>query len=248
MNVFIVGINGKMGGALIARAPYHGMTVTGGLDKDSSAPLPVFTRACEVNVPFDAIIDFSRPDSLQEVCALARKYTRPCVLATTGYSAADEETIARLAQIVPVFKSANFSLGVHVLSHLTQKAAKVLEGFDIEIIERHHNQKADAPSGTATLLCRAAERGLSYTPAYVHGRHGNAPRKKGEIGVHAVRGGTEVGTHEVCFYGESEHVILTHTATSRTVFADGALCAARFLCSKEAGLYGMDDLINAILD
>ena len=244
MRIFLVGICGKMGRAVIERAPAHGATVTGGLDRESGAPYPTFARAGAVNVPFDAVIDFSRPETLQEVCALARKYACPCVLATTGYSEQDEKEIEALARDVPVLKSANFSLGVHVLSYLTEQAARMLKGFDIEIVERHHNQKADAPSGTAKLLCRAAEKGLPYTPEITHGRKGTAPRGKSEIGVHAVRGGSEAGTHEVCFYGSGEHLVLTHTAASRTVFADGALLAARFLLRQKPGLYGMEDLVR----
>ena len=242
MRIFLVGICGKMGRAVIERAPAHGATVAGGLDCVSGVPYPTFARAEDATVPFDAIIDFSRPETLQEVCTLARLHACPCVLATTGYGAQQEAQIEALARTVPVLKSANFSLGVQVLSFLTTQAARLLSHFDIEIVERHHNQKADAPSGTARLLCAAAETGLPYTPSYTQGRSG--PRTKGEIGVHAVRGGSETGTHEVCFYGNGEHLILTHTATNRTVFADGALLAARFLLTQKPGLYGMNDLLT----
>ncbi|MDE7395697.1 MAG: 4-hydroxy-tetrahydrodipicolinate reductase [Clostridiales bacterium] len=245
MNIFIVGICGKMGRALTEQALAHGVTVTGGLDRDSSALYPVFTRADDVNVPFDVIIDFSRPQTLPKVCALAEARRCPCVLATTGYSEKEEEQIAALSKSVPVFKSANMSIGVQALAYLTEKAARILNGFDIEIVERHHNQKEDAPSGTAKMLCSAAEKGLPYAPKYAFGREGIAPREKNEIGVHAVRGGTEAGTHEVCFYGHDESLILTHRATNRTVFADGALRAARFLLAQDAGLYGMHDLLAA---
>lgn len=245
MNIFIVGICGKMGRALTDCAAMHGVTVAGGLDRVSCFSYPVFAHETQVNVPFDVIIDFSRPETLPEVCALAERRRCPCVLATTGYGEKEERAVAELSSHVPVFRSANMSVGVQALAYLTEKAARILGGFDIEIIERHHNGKQDAPSGTAKLLCRAAEKGLPYAPSYTFGREGDAPRKKGEIGVHAVRGGTETGTHEVAFYGDNESVTLTHTATSRIVFADGALRAARFLLSQDAGLYGMNDLLSA---
>ena len=233
-----------MGRAVIERAPAHGATVAGGLDRESGVPYPTFARAEDVNVPFDAVIDFSRPETLKEVRALARRYSCPCVLATTGYGTQDEKEIEALARTVPVLKSANFSLGVHVLSYLTEAAARMLNGFDIEIVERHHNQKADAPSGTARLLCAAAEKGLPYAPEITHGRTGTAPRGKNEIGVHAVRGGTVVGEHEVCFFGEDETVTLSHSARSKRVFAAGAIRAAIFLAGKPAGKYNMQDIIQ----
>lgn len=248
MNIFIVGIGGKMGKAVSERATALGISVAGGLDVISSPVYPTFAHADDVNVPFDVIIDFSRPETLSDVRKLCEKTKRPCVLATTGYGKEDEETIRALSRSVPVFKSANMSLGVNVLSYLTEKAARMLDGFDVEIIERHHNQKADAPSGTAKMLCAAVERGASYTPQYTHGREGIQPRKKGEIGVHAVRGGTEVGTHEVGFYGTDERVTLTHVATNRAIFADGALKAAAFLLSQKNGLYDMNDLLKTVID
>ncbi len=244
MNIFIVGINGKMGRVLCERAPELGVTVSGGLDKVSSPLYPTFTRAADVNVPVDAVIDFSRPETLGEIISLCKKYNCPCVLSTTGYRASDEQQIRKLAEKVAVFKSENMSLGVNALSILAGKAAEILKDFDVEIIERHHNQKADAPSGTAKLLCRSVEKGLAYSPDYVYGREGNCKRKPHEIGVHAIRGGSIVGEHEIAFCGSDEVVTLSHSAGSRKIFADGALKAAKWLTGKKAGLYDMHDMLG----
>ena len=166
------------------------------------------------------------------------------MLCTTGYNAAEQKKIQELSARVPVFQSENMSLGVNVLSLLAEKAAALLQDFDIEIIERHHNQKADAPSGTAKLLCRAIERGTNYTPDYVYGREGDCKRKKGEIGVHAVRGGTIVGEHEIAFCGQQEVVTLSHSAGSRSIFADGALEAAKWIMGKSPALYDMRNMLK----
>ena len=244
MNLFIVGISGKMGRVVCERAKDLGETVSGGLDKMQANAYPTFASAAEVNVPVDAIIDFSRPDTLDEIIALCKKFSCPVVLASTGYTPDDEAKIRKLARSVPVFRSENMSLGVNALSLLAEKAAAILKDFDIEIVERHHNQKADAPSGTAKLLCRALERGLDYSPSYVYGREGQAKRKEREIGVHAVRGGSIVGEHEITFCGADEVVTLSHSALSRKIFADGAIKAAQWLKTQPAGLYDMRDMIK----
>lgn len=244
MNLFIVGISGKMGRVVCERAKDLGETVSGGLDRLQSDAYPTFAAAKDANVPVDAIIDFSRPDTLDEIIALCEKFRCPVVLASTGYTASDDKKIAALASRVPVFRSENMSLGVNALSLLAEKAAAILKNFDIEIVERHHNQKADAPSGTAKLLCRALERGLDYSPTYVYGREGQAKRKEKEIGVHAVRGGSIVGEHEIAFCGADEVVTLSHAALSRKIFADGAIKAAQWLKTQPAGLYDMRDMIQ----
>ncbi len=245
MNVFIVGISGKMGKVICERSAEFGVSVSGGLDRVAEGKFPVFGSAKDVNVPVDAVIDFSRPETLPEVIALAKRFNCHCVLATTGYDKKQEEQIEKLSELVPVFKSENMSVGVNALSMLAEKAAEVLKDFDIELVEKHHNQKADAPSGTAKLLCRAIERGINYTPNYLYGREGNVgKRKKGEIGVHAVRGGTIVGEHEIAFCGADEVVTLSHSALSRKIFADGALRAALWLSGKKPAMYDMRDMLN----
>ena len=244
MRALIVGISGKMGKELTLRAPRFNVTVTGGIDTVTSPCCPTFSRAEDVNVAYDVVIDFSRPSTLDSVIYLCKKNLVPCVIATTGYSAQEEQKIRELSKLVPVFKSENMSLGVNVLAILAEKAAAMLENFDIEIIEKHHNQKVDAPSGTAKMLCNSIAGALNYDPEYHFGRDGNSKRTPNEIGVHSVRGGTIVGEHEVMFCGSHETVTLSHSAESRTIFADGALKAALWLKNKPAGLYNMRHLLS----
>ena len=244
MHIFIVGISGKMGRTVCDSALRFGDTVSGGIDLVKSAQYPTFATARDVNVPVDVIIDFSRPETLAEVIDLSTRLSCPCVLAATGYDDEQTEQIRKLSERVPVFRSANMSLGVNVLSLLVEKAASVLRDFDIEIVEKHHNQKQDAPSGTAIQLYEAAAKGRNATPDRVYGRVGKCPRHDGEIGIHAVRGGTIVGEHDVLFCGNDEVVTLSHTALSRKIFADGALKAAHFLQGKPAALYTMRDMLN----
>lgn len=243
MKIFIVGINGKMGKAIASMAENTGHTVAGGLDLSTDGAYPVFTRAQDVTVPYDCVIDFSRPLTLDEVLKLARTRKAPAVIATTGYDAAQLAAIDALAEEVPVFRSANMSLGVNVVEKVLTELAAALKGFDIEIVEAHHNQKADAPSGTAKQMLAAVERGLDYEPHVVYGREGESKRQAGDIGVHAVRGGTIVGEHTVIFAGEDELIEIKHTALSRRIFANGSLKAAEFLQGKPAGLYDMTALL-----
>lgn len=245
MKIFIVGINGKMGGAICACAEREGIEVAGGLDITPGGKYPVFAKAEDVNVAFDVIIDFSRPASLDGVIALAEARKVPAVLATTGYTEEQLKKIAALAEKVPVFRSANMSLGVNVVESVLPALASALGGFDVEIVEAHHNRKVDAPSGTALQMLEAVRKGLPYEPREVYGRQGECKREKGDIGVHAVRGGTIVGEHTVMFIGEDEIVEIKHTALSRNIFAVGAVRAAAFLIGKEPGMYDMNDYIAA---
>ena len=208
---------------------------------------PVFSTPAACGVEADAVIDFSNPsalDGLLELC-IARKL--PIVLATTGYS---EEQLARIgeaAKLIPVFRSANMSLGINVLLDLVKRAATLLgDGFDVEIAERHHSRKLDAPSGTALMLADAAARGMTGEAQYVYDRYSvRKPRDKREIGISSLRGGTIVGDHTVVFAGRDEVVEFTHHAASREVFAVGAVKAAKFLAAADApGLYDMSHLIG----
>ncbi|MBQ6706464.1 MAG: 4-hydroxy-tetrahydrodipicolinate reductase, partial [Clostridia bacterium] len=168
------------------------------------------------------------------------------VLATTGYTEEQIENIHALSKDVPVFFSANMSLGVNLLSALVEKAAAVLgDSFDIEIVEKHHNQKVDAPSGTALMLANAAKEGLSFEPEYVYERHSvRQKRDKKEIGISAVRAGSIVGEHDVIFGGQDEVITLSHLALSKDIFAHGAINAALFLVGKAPGLYSMKDMLD----
>lgn len=244
MKLFIVGINGKMGQMITAMAEKDGYEIAGGIDINAAGKYPVFASAKDVNADFDCIIDFSRPSALDDVIRLARERKVPAVIATTGYDAAQLEQIDRLSEEVAVFRSANMSLGVNVMEKVLTSLAAALKGFDIEIIEAHHNQKVDAPSGTAMQMLEALERGLDYTPNAVFGREGESKRKVGDIGMHAVRGGTIVGEHTVIFAGDDEIIEVKHTALSRKILANGAIRAAEFLQSKKSGLYNMSDYLE----
>lgn len=243
MKIFLIGINGKMGRAICDAAEQSGVTVAGGIDVSGEGRYKVFRSAAEVDVDFDCIIDFSRPAALGDVIALARRTKKPAVIATTGYTDEQLAEIKALSSEVPVFRSANMSVGVNVVESVLPMLAKALKGFDVEIVEAHHNRKVDAPSGTALQMLAAVESGLDYDPRIVYGRQGESKREKGDIGVHAVRGGTIVGEHTVIFAGEDEIIEIKHTALSRRIFAVGSLRAASFLICKAPGMYDMADCL-----
>ena len=167
------------------------------------------------------------------------------MIATTGLSEEQIEQIRQTAKIIPVFFSANMSLGISLLCELAKKAAKVLgSDFDIEIVEKHHNRKVDAPSGTALMLADAVCEELEHQPQYIYDRHSRrAARSKNEIGIHSIRGGTIVGEHDIIFAGHDEVITLSHSAASKEVFAQGAVNAALFLVNQKPGLYNMGDLV-----
>lgn len=247
-DILICGIGGKMGRAVLAQAlEDNRFRVVAGVDKATltGLPCPVFPsfEACDV-IP-DVIVDFSRPEALSQMADFAEAHRLPVVIASTGFDQAQNARIAELATKVPVFQSFNMSLGLNLLSSFVGKAAEFFgEAFDIEIVEKHHNMKVDAPSGTALMLADAANAAFEGKKPYLFGRHGNNVKRQNEIGIHAVRGGTVVGEHEVLFLGPNECVTLTHSATSREIFARGALRAALFLQEKPAGKYDMQDVIS----
>lgn len=250
MKIILVGACGRMGRAVAALSESRGVTVACGVDV-CPAPMnfPVYRKLDEVTEKADAVIDFSSAQGLGEVLAFCSERKLPVLLAATGYSPEDANTIERYSQTLAIFKTGNLSLGVNLLQMLVKKAAAVLgDTFDAEIVERHHNKKKDAPSGTALMLAESVNEGFGAHKKFVCGRQGIVgERTKEEIGIHAVRGGTIVGEHEVMFAGEDEIITLSHSARSRNVFASGALCAAQWLTGKPAGLYNMDDLLNDIV-
>lgn len=190
------------------------------------------------------VIDFSHKDALTDVLAFCQKNSLPLVVATTGFDQSQKDQLKQASAAIPLFYSANMSLGIYVLKALAREAARMLGGdADIEIIERHHKRKKDAPSGTALLLRDAMAEAADFSRT-VFGREGQAPREAGEIGIHAVRGGSIVGEHTVLFALESEVIELSHRGESRKLFARGAMKAARFLTGQAPGLYGMDDLFS----
>lgn len=223
-------------------------TIAAGVDlfADSAAAFPAYTNIADVQEEADVIIDFSHPSLLTPILSYAaQKGGIPAVLCTTGYSAEQVEALKTAAQTQPVFYSRNMSLGINLLIELSKKAAKVLgDQFDIEIIEKHHNQKIDAPSGTALMLADAIASVRDGETQYVYDRHAQRKkREKSEIGLHAVRGGTIVGEHEVIFAGNHEVITLSHSAQSKELFATGAVNAAVYMCGKGPGLYDMSDMI-----
>jgi 4-hydroxy-tetrahydrodipicolinate reductase len=271
LRVIINGCYGRMGQAVNALAAARedvrvvagvdaaakGKTTAGGAagagaKKSSGAEeltvtYPVFPSLGACDVEADALIDFSAVEALPGLLAEAVRRRIALVLATTGYTEAEMEQIRRAAEKIPILQSANMSLGVNLLSELAAKAAALLaEQFDIEIIEKHHNQKKDAPSGTALVLATAINEVLLSARTLVYGRYGReATRQKSELGIHAVRGGTIVGEHTVLFAGKDEVFELTHSAASRQVFAAGALRAAFYLQGKAPKLFTMKDMIAA---
>lgn len=197
---------------------------------------------CKVEDKFDCIIDFSNPNNLDMICNYASKYNVPVVFATTGYSNEQIDKINNLSNNVPVLRSANFSLGVILLNKLVKEITPILkDDFDIEIIEAHHHHKIDAPSGTAKMFLNSIIECTGFDPVY--GRSGYSPRKPNEVGVHAVRGGSIVGEHDVMYCGENEVITLKHSAQSKKVFAKGAIKAAKWLTNKPNGLYNMEDVL-----
>ncbi len=236
---FVFGISGKMGKMLSECAADCGFEITGGFDIVKSQSVPTFDDIRNVNVPFDVIIDFSRPFSLSAIVALVEKNPVPVVIATTGYNDSELKTISMMSQKVPVMHSGNFSLGIAAVKAAAKAAQAVLgDMFDIEIVEKHHNRKVDSPSGTALMLADA----LAPRDSQVVDRMGK--RNKGELGITSVRGGGVVGEHEIGFYGEDEIVTISHSARSRKLFAAGAFKAAHYLLTQKPGMYDMDDIIG----
>ena len=247
--ILLSGCCGKMGRFVAsAVAGRKDCEIVAGIDivEDSTLGFPVFSNYDEVQVKADVIIDFSNPSLLPNMLDYAVKTGTGVVLATTGLTDEQIKTVEDAGKSVPVFFSYNMSIGVSLLCELSKVAAKVLgNGFDVEIVEAHHNQKLDAPSGTALMLADAVIEGSENEKELVYDRHSRrAKREKKEIGMHAIRGGTIVGEHQIIFAGRDEIVTLSHSARSKEIFATGAISAAVYLKGKEAGLYNMSDLLK----
>lgn len=248
--IIISGCNGKMGQVVeaICKTDSQVQVVAGFDVNQAPREYPVYVSPSNFTGEADAIIDFSSPKALESLLAFATERRIPAVLATTGYTPEQLAQIDEAAKIVPIFRSANMSLGINVVLDLVKRAAAILgESCDIEIVERHHNRKVDAPSGTALMLADAAKEGLDYDVEYTYGRHERRmARPKNEIGISAVRGGTIVGVHEVIFAGRDEVIEIRHEAQSREIFASGAVKAAKFLTTvTQPGLYNMQQLVAA---
>ena len=208
-------------------------------------PYPVYKKFADAPLDADVVIDFSSPAALDDILAYAAEKRAGLVIATTGYTPEQEKRIEYAAKDVPVFRASNMSLGVNLLGSLAKEAAKFLgEDYDIEIVETHHNHKLDSPSGTALTLAEEINSVREHSLSPVYGRHeARHRREKNEIGIHAVRGGTVVGKHEVMFLGTGEVITLAHESENKEVFVRGALRAAKFLMTKTSGLYDMTSII-----
>ncbi len=252
IKIMLSGCNGRMGQVVTRLCADSDLyKIVAGIDSHTVKlnDYPVYADPLEFTGKPDVIIDFSKPEALPGLAGFAVKNKVPLVIAATGHDAEHEKLIAKAAVDIPVFKSANMSLGINLISALVKKAAAILgDGFEVEIIERHHNQKVDAPSGTAIMLYNSVASALPYQAEQVYDRHDvRQKRGKREIGLHAVRGGTIVGEHEVMFAGHDEIIQISHSARSREVFAAGALKAASFVMTvKEPGFYDMNSLVETL--
>ncbi|MCL2530669.1 MAG: 4-hydroxy-tetrahydrodipicolinate reductase [Oscillospiraceae bacterium] len=250
LNILLSGCNGRLSRAVIDYAETRDdVQIVAGIDPCApakSVAFPVFASPALVTVQADVIVDCSLPCALPALLDYAVAKKIPAVIATTGYTAEELAVLDDAAKHIPVLQSGNMSLGIHLLKELARQAAQVLgEAFDIEIIEAHHNQKLDAPSGTAFILADAVNKGLDSPRELVHERESRREvRPREEIGMHAIRGGTITGEHTVLFAGFDEVVELTHKAHSKAIFAAGCISAARFMASKQPGRYTMNDIVN----
>ena len=248
MKILICGVGGRMGRevASLALAGMRGAAPVAGYDvlPVDTREFPTYTDWNAVKEVPDCIIDFSHHAGTAALLAYACEKKIPVVLATTGHDEAELALIEQAAKEIPVFHSANMSLGVALLAELAKTTAKTFPDADIEIIEKHHNRKLDAPSGTALLLAKAI-RTVRETATFVFGRNGQAKRTPEEIGIHAIRMGNIVGEHEVIVGTDTQTITLKHEAHSRALFAEGAIAAAEFLIRQSAGLYDMKSMIEA---
>ena len=253
IRLVINGCHGRMGQTLIKFIEgQKDQRVVAGIDPrnpvEANLPFPVYSALTEMEEEADVIIDFSNPQGISALLEEAARRALPVVIATTGLSEDVQGAVNRAAEKIAVFQSPNMSLGINLLRELIKRAAAVLGGgYDVEIIEKHHRMKKDAPSGTAFLLANAINEGQTTPYAYAYGRRETAKRRDPrEMGLHALRGGTIVGEHEVIFAGEDEVVEISHRAYSRKIFASGAVQAARYIAKRAPGLYTMTDMIEGI--
>ncbi len=250
-NIILSGCGGRMGeavGKLVDSTAE--LKIVAGVDINTSAVaaasgFPIYASISEFPEKADVIVDFSHHSALPLLLEYAVSTGTPIVICTTGHTDSELELMRKASNTVPVFHSGNMSIGINLLTALCKKASEILgESFDVEIIEKHHNQKLDAPSGTALMLANTI-RDTRESTEYVYDRHSvRRARESSEIGLHSVRGGTIVGEHEVIFAGNNELISIKHTAMSREIFASGAVRAAKFLVGKSAGMYDMSDVIN----
>lgn len=247
IKVLINGCNGKMGQVLakeILQTP--DIETLCGVDRTDTGDnsFPVFTNIADITLIPDVIIDFSIPESSFKILEFAKNHNIPIVIATTGFNDKELEKIKRYSETIPVFRSANMSYEINLLSKIVADIAKKLPESDIEIVETHHNRKIDAPSGTALILADSINNAKDNSMVYEYDRHSKREKRSPkEIGIHSIRGGSECGKHTVIFFGKNESLEITHNVNSRAVFASGAIKAANFIFHKEPGLYTMNDMV-----
>lgn len=247
--LIITGANGKMGKVIKSIVENRDdCEIVAGVDlnTDDNGAFPIYSSINDIKESADAIIDFSNPVLLNDLLSYSEKTSTPLVIATTGYSDEQKKQIAQASKTTPIFFTYNMSMGVNLLANLAKKAVEVLgDDFDIEIVEKHHNQKVDTPSGTAIALADSINEAMADQYVYNYDRsHERKKREKNEIGIVAVRGGTIVGQHDVIFAGADEVIEFHHTAYSKAIFGKGAVEAAKFLAGKPAGMYDMSDVIG----
>ena len=247
LKVIINGCSGKMGRVLSKCViDDSDLELVCGISPDNAEDLNFKTYSNFDNIieKADVVIDFSHHSALDSVLDYCLKTKTPLVIATTGYNNEELEKIYDASKTIPLLHSYNMSLGINLLLRLVKEASKILNTFDIEIIEKHHNKKVDAPSGTAVMIANTIKNVLPNIENN-YGRYGrNAKRKENEIGIHAVRGGTIVGEHDVIFAGHDEVVEIKHTAHSKDIFAKGSIVAAKFIVNQNPGYYNMDNIFN----
>ena len=246
LKILINGINGRMGQEVLKAVNNSSdFEVCCGVDKtNSNSSFPIYNDVNLIKEKPDIIIDFSVPDATMNILEYAKQNSIPIVIATTGFSEEQSEIIRKYSKSIPVFHSGNMSYEINIMADIVAKLATQLKDSDIEIIETHHRNKIDSPSGTALILADSINDALDNKMDYQYNRHSvRQKRSDKEIGIHSIRGGTEVGKHTVMFLGQNESFELTHTVTSRSIFAEGSLKAARFLMHQKNGLYNMKDLI-----
>ncbi len=249
VKVILSGCNGHMGRYVTEGiANRDNIEIAAGVDLNDSVPntYPVYKSFADVTEKADVVIDFSHPSALAGVLGYCLSNNVALIECSTGLSEEQINTLEAASSSIPVFRSGNMSLGVNLIIELCKTAAKVLgESFDIEIIEAHHNQKLDSPSGTAYMIADAIKEELDSDTEYVYDRHSRSiKRPHNEIGIHSVRGGTIVGEHSVVFAGNDEIVTISHSARSKALFSSGAIDAALFIAGKAPGLYSMKDILK----
>ena len=249
IQVILSGCHGRMGRVIADLVRNDSdIEIIAGFDPGAGAKcdFPVYANPMEYTGTADCVIDFSSPAALDDLLRFCTEKKNPVVLATTGYTPEQIEKINAASEQIAIFRSANMSVGINILIDLVRRAASLLDGYDIEIIERHHNQKVDAPSGTALMLADAAADAVSYDADYTYDRSQRRQKRDSkEIGISAVRGGTIVGEHTVVFAGFNEVIELHHSAQSRDLFAVGAIRAAKYLANVKApGMYDMQRLLR----